>query len=285
MRLKKYNQFINEEHITQEELDSIIQSKGLKYVGKNGSIKYYSCDYDVVIPAKLVENGKLIIRFKEAGADFTAKNIGLTSLEGFPDTVEDTLNISNNQINSLEHCPAYIDEHFIAENNPLKNLKYFPKSVGRYINLANCELTSLVGLPENVLEDLHVENNKFETLEGSPKSIDGAFMLTGNLNLTSLEGCPGVIMGDFGLAGCDNLNSLYGITHRVHKVIAPDHLKVEEDFINNYEMSVLHSKNYWKELLEYVLKNGKDINSVNWPEGMVNDDLRKSGSVLHKYKF
>jgi Leucine-rich repeat (LRR) protein len=287
MILKDYKQFLNESK--EDDLDEIIRSKGLKlsHVNyKNGEMYFNAPNgIDVVINNKLVEDGKLRIKFNHVSGDFKAMYLDLTSMEGFPKIIDRNCYLSNNQITSLVGGPKTIGKHFVFQNNPITNLEGFPESVARYIDLGGCMLTSIEGLPTKVHDDLHLERNNITNLIGAPDSIDGAFVLTDNKELTSLEGFPGIVIGNVHLVGCDNLKSLYGITNRVHKVKPPKHLQVEADFINEYEMAVLHDKNYWKELLEYVLKNSKDIDGVNWPEGMINDDIRRSAKSLNKFKI
>jgi len=271
MILKNFKQFVNESN--DSDLEVMIKSRDLKisYVDENGDIYYNSSSYDsVAINSKMVNNNKLSIKFDKVDEDFKVQYLDVNTFEGFPNHVGKSLYVSNNDIDSLKYSPNFIGKHFIMQNNhSLISLDHFPEHVGSYIDFSGCSLTSLEGLPENVNDDLHLANNNLQNLKGAPKSVDGSFVLSGNKNLTSLEGFPGVVTGKAILLECENLKSLYGITNRVQKVVTPTHLKTEEDFINNYEMAVLHNKNYWKELLEFVIKNNKTVTSVNWPQDII----------------
>ena len=188
----------------------------------------------------------------------------LTSLEGSPEKVNGFFGCSHNDLTTLEGGPKVVKGQYSCSYNNLKNLKGSPDSIENYFDASY---------------------NDLRNLKGAPKAIDCYFDISGNDNLTSLEGGPEVVMTEYLMMDCINLKSLYGITHRVRKVTPPKHLQVEADFINNYEMAVLKKENYWTELLDFVIKNNKDLDGVNWPEGFITDDTRRSAKTTHKYKL
>lgn len=86
--------------------------------------------------------------------DIFLTDSGITSLKGFPKFVNGGVNLSRNDLTSLEYGPERVDYSFIIRDNfHLKTLKFLPKQVlGRYINTCgspiidisytvNCDIT------------------------------------------------------------------------------------------------------------------------------------------------
>ena len=62
----------------------------------------YSCDTSYEVQKDLVKNGKLVITFKDIAGDFECTWLGLTSLEGCPQTVAGDFACYKNKLTDLK---------------------------------------------------------------------------------------------------------------------------------------------------------------------------------------
>jgi hypothetical protein len=192
-----------------------------------------------------IENGKFRCRFKNWKGDFSISSgkgakFGLQSLEGMPQYIEGSCNISQcNSLKtlkdgpikvggsftcshlglvSLEGGPQEVEGSYDCSNNNLKTLDGAPKIVGKgleksYSRLAfNCKynkLTSLKGGPQEVFYgDYSCGHNPLTSLEGAPEKIEGNFSCDRTL-ITSLKSGPKTVGGSYDCSQCE-LTSLEG---------------------------------------------------------------------------
>jgi hypothetical protein len=138
------------------------------------------------IPVKFIEvTGDFVIARNHLGLG-TSMESKLESLDGCPETVGGTFDISNNQVLTLE---------------------YGPKKVGA-LKANNCKLQNLSGMPIVTSGNIMLDKNKeLKSLQGSPNEAE-IFSVT-NCDLRSLEGAPQVLTS-FDCSNNENLKSLVG---------------------------------------------------------------------------
>ena len=171
------------------------------------------------------------IDFGEVKGGFYCSELGLTSLEGAPQTVGGDFDCHRNQLTSLKGAPKEVGGSFDCFKNQLTSLEGAPQKVGGSFYCASNQLTSLEGAPQKVGKGFYCSNNRLTSLEGAPQevgeyfdcsynqltSLEGAPQEVGitfdcfNNYLTSLEGAPQTIGGNFDCRKNPNLNSLDGI--------------------------------------------------------------------------
>jgi hypothetical protein len=114
---------------------------------------------------------------------------------GFPEKIYGDLNISGNQIESLEGCTQEVMGSFNCSNNNLKSLVGGPTMVrDMYFCNSNKSLESLEGCPEKIGNRFEANDCSLTTLKGSPKEVGGDFYCNDN-NLTTMKGAPERIDG------------------------------------------------------------------------------------------
>ena len=265
MILKNYIEFINEDYKDPNTYD------GHYYVKKDNT---------------KIRDGKIAQFLPDTvTGNFECINLELKTLEGVSKYIGNNFNCNGNILTNLKGGPLEVENEYHCQLNVLTSLEGAPKHMPGSFDCSGNHLETFEGGPDWAEEFIGSQNEYLTSLRGSPKSIGGSFIIRDCTSLESLEGVPEVIMKDMIFKESIKLKSLYGLTHRIGRVLAPVHLKIEEDFLNNYEMAVLHKGNYWKELLNFVIKNSRDINSVNWPDGFITDDIRKSAVTTHKYNL
>lgn len=253
MKIKRFNSFINENAST-EEISSLLEKKGC--VLEDG---VWNCSKSFMAgreqPA-LIKDGKLVVKFGRIDGDFNINGVGydekLTSLEGFPTYVKDVLDISFNEITSLEGIGEF-----------------------RALEAASNKLTSLKGLPSHIKGFIAVDNNQITTMVGGPTKIDGYFDISNN-KLTDMVGSP-IVLTSFYLDE-NEIKSFNGV-QRIDRSFTLD--KKHFSSLPEEEISFLRSKatssgyhpeNYFKELILYVVdKFGpKGVLNLNIPEDVLN---------------
>ena len=98
---------------------------------------------------------------------------------------------SFNKLKSLEGCPQTVNESFFCYYNELKSLEGCPQTVGGGFDCFNNNLVSLESCPQTVSGDFSCGNNNLKSLKGCPQTINGDFMCSNN-KLTDLEYFPEV---------------------------------------------------------------------------------------------
>jgi hypothetical protein len=76
------------------------------------------------------------IKFRNAPSSFSIEFVGLKSMKGFPEYVEEDFSIMNNELSSLEYCPKIVNGDF----NCMYNAKQFTSSEVRQV----CEVKGIV---------------------------------------------------------------------------------------------------------------------------------------------
>ena len=140
--------------------------------------------------------------------NFYCANNNLITLEGSPNSVDDSFYCNDNKLTTLEGAPNSVDGNFNCSYNNLTTLEGAPNNVGASFYCNDNKLTTLEGAPNNVGASFYCNDNKLTTLEGAPNNVGASFYCSNN-NLTTLEGGPISVDGDF---YCSNnkLTSLEG---------------------------------------------------------------------------
>ena len=132
------------------------------------------------------------LNIKYEGGDLYVNDMGLTSLDGAPSSVDDSFYCANNQLTSLEGAPSSVGGSFYCTNNQLTYLEGAPSSVGGDFWCHNNQLTSLEGAPSSIGGDFYCAGNQLTSLEGAPSSVGGSFWCDIN-QLTSLRSIHRII--------------------------------------------------------------------------------------------
>lgn len=178
---------------------------------------YITVNGSIVIKPPFVKNGKLTVKFKSVKGTFNCNNLGLTTLEGCPQSVSEFL-CSGNNLTSLQYCPSEIRLAIKCLDNQLTNLDYLPEKCHRVycghnnikslssntckkmytldcsynplttfeginyelynIDCNHCEINSFAGLPPE-MKILRCDFNKLESITDLPK-ITGILSLKEN---------------------------------------------------------------------------------------------------------
>ncbi len=120
------------------------------------------------------------------GRHYLCANMALESLEFIASNVKCGLDISNNQISSLKHCPQSLSDNFIASNNMLTSLLEGPQKMGGEYRVNNNRLSSLEGIADVVKDHCDFSNNYVENYIFLPQvkkqgyTYDGKYKYVGN---------------------------------------------------------------------------------------------------------
>lgn len=90
----------------------------------------------------------LPFRFGEVTDNFLINNNDLISLEGCPAIVGGSFNCSGNKLYTLEHAPIYVGMDFWCTYNRIISLENMPLSIGGVIQLEYNNLMSIYGCPK-----------------------------------------------------------------------------------------------------------------------------------------
>jgi len=167
-------------------------------------------------------------------------------------TYKGNIDVSDLGLTSLEGAPKSVDGYFDCSNTSnLTSLKGAPKSVSGYFSCSgNPKLTSLKGAPENVGASFYCSHNpKLKSLKGTPKNVFGSFWCSYDVNLISLDGISKNIGSNFYCNG--NLKLTQSEVDKLvkcdikGKIIVSKGLKapIKEDF-KLYKK--LGDRKYWK---------------------------------------
>ncbi len=137
----------------------------------------------------------------------------LTSIEGLLPEVGKDINLNNNKLTSLNGMPDKVNGYFSCSGNKLTTLEGGPKKVNGGFDCRDNQLTTLEGGPEKVGESYICAGNMLSNLKGAPSEIKATFACYGN-KLTSLEGAPKYVAGDF----MAHNNALVDLTHAPKEV-------------------------------------------------------------------
>ena len=103
--------------------------------------------------------------------DFSCPNNKLTSLDGGPSFVSESLFVSHNALTSLKGSPSFIGRNLSCNDNKLTSLEGAPSSVGGSLFCNNNELTSIEGAPSQIGGYFYCRNNKLTSLSNIHKYI------------------------------------------------------------------------------------------------------------------
>jgi hypothetical protein len=98
---------------------------------------------------------------------------------------------SFNKLKSLEGCPQTVNESFFCYYNELKSLEGCPQTVGGGFDCFNNNLVSLESCPQTVSGNFSCGNNNLKSLKGCPQTVSGTFNC-GDNELRDLEHFPEV---------------------------------------------------------------------------------------------
>jgi len=101
------------------------------------------------------------------------------------------IDVSSNNLTSLEGAPQKVYGSFHCRNNNLSSLEGAPHTVQGHFHCSNNNLTSLEGAPQTVQGSFDCSNNKLTSLEHAPKTVQGYVDCGGN-RLISLKGLKGI---------------------------------------------------------------------------------------------
>ena len=153
-----------------------------------------------VTPAILkpfVKNGELTIKFGGCfgGGHFSTNNLNLTSMKGFPKSVQG-LNINENKFTSIEDISKIAGLTSLRCNdNMITSLKGCPEKMV-FLSCKNNRLTSLEGGPIQISDKYDCSNNQLSNLISAPEKVGDSFICSMN-PLISLEGAPKVVDNTF----------------------------------------------------------------------------------------
>jgi hypothetical protein len=146
---------------------------------------------------------------------YTLCDYNLTSLEGCPNIVDESLYVGRNKLTTLSHGPNEVKGDFIASYNKLTSLVSGPQIVDGSYEVSRCKLTSLDGSPNIVNGTFDITYNaNLTSLLGGPIDVGGAFIAR-RCDLLSLAGGPITVGGNYDITGNTNLLSLVHLPERI----------------------------------------------------------------------
>lgn len=196
---------------TTELIESLLKNSSIQTSKKDYTIEADGSVYwksEVKLTKNAVKDGKMLIKFSKVDGYFNCSDIGLTTLENSPKTVNGTFDCSKNQLKSLKGGPEEVVA-FIADGNQLgaaggTGLQYSPKKIIGYVtetdkrksiySVSGCQLTSLGnnGIESFGPGGFNCSNNKLTNLDGMDtvfsKGVYG-FDCSNNL-ITNLDKAP-----------------------------------------------------------------------------------------------
>lgn len=275
----KFADFISENILVKDECSSVeeyLTKKG--FIERAGLWNYEKDDANIIIEQKnfdllIDDNGNLKFNIGKVRGSFIMdpddKTKKLKSLKGFEHIDCHTLDLSNNEIESIGKIG-----HFIS------------------LNLSGNLINNIIGLQENILGYLDLSNNKITSLIGGPKHIKSFFDVTDN-PLTNLEGFPNV----YGTAQVsESIETFYGLQEfnrsinldKNFKNISEEEISFLKSLSNEYRF-----KNYCLELIQYTIENygSSNVANLNIPDKEINslpEDIKyliQSSKGLKKFNI
>jgi hypothetical protein len=130
----------------------------------------------------------------EGDLDCTSK--GLTTFEGMPEWVTESLYCSDNKFTSFEYCPQIISGNFYCYNNKITSFQYCPQVIGRDFWCFNNQFTSFKYCPQIIGRNFDCCTNQITSFKYCPQTIGGDFYCSNNF-ITNFKYCPQIIGGNF----------------------------------------------------------------------------------------
>lgn len=143
---------------------------------------------------------RIPFQFATIRGDFTVDGLNLTTLEGFPEHVTESVTLVNlSKVKSLKGITRIVGGILEIKNCGFESLEGFPEHIELAVDIDDIPIKTLKGLPETVNYDLTISKTKIASLEGAPKRCEGSFECTDNKSLFYLRGCPEWVGGDLRL--------------------------------------------------------------------------------------
>lgn len=139
---------------------------------------------------------KWLPKIKRVRGSLNISDNEFETLEGMPESISGTFDCSENKLKSLKGGPKYVGGDFICYENLLLSLEDAPKEIGGSIYVFENLLPSLKGSPKIVNGNFDCSRNRLQDLKGAPERVEGDFDCSQN-RIRSLEGIPKYIGGDF----------------------------------------------------------------------------------------
>lgn len=181
---------------------------------------------------------KLPVQFNKVEGNFYCQDSGLTTLKGCPkytksfscagstlksliggpEEVQDSYNITESSIESLEGFPKKVRGNIVLrDNKKLTSLKGCVEIAHNEFNVNDCEkLQSFEFGPKKIKATLHASYCKIQSFKHFPSEINGSCYLRGN-EIEDMEGVPSIINGALNLIG-NPIKSITGIEKQIKEV-------------------------------------------------------------------
>lgn len=203
-----------------------------------------------------------------------------------------------------------IDGDFIFSYNNIKNLEYLPTHVKGELKLDSCNINSMKNFNTKFDKGLDIRNNHIHRLENMPNIINGQLNVSGNM-LTTFEGCPEQVESFYAKDNwCNDLiNAPKRIKYYESKGWSDkrSNIDLDKDKINKIEFEFYIEKtsyiknddknkgitDYYSDLLMYIGNRFEidttayfdTISTVEWPEDMNIDNVKKSVKGISKFNI
>ena len=200
-----------------------------------------------------IKDGKFTIKFGHCTGNFDCSGWDLISLEGCPNTVDETFECGANNFVDLKGAPQNVKEFICSLCDNLQSLEGAPQTVELFALRYCPNLKNLKGAPQNVTT-LEVRCCGLTSLEGSPKSVVN-FDCSGNKELTSLQGGPQKCY-DYDCQRC-SLTSLKGAPAELGFLLCNHNQISDWSYIPKVtvKMSISDNLNITDQLLERIKQN------------------------------
>jgi len=269
--LDKFSDRINEAK-TYSSYEEFLLSK--KCVLEEG---YWNCPGHLMIPERIqnlfIKNGNLVCKFGIIKGKFT-----------FRAEMAQHKNTNPDKLTSLKGMPLEVGDRFTVDwQKGITSAIGCPRKVGGDVVFKGCRLTSLEGLPATC-QDLLLQSNQFTDLTGLSCSPRGNIDMSYG-KLTSLEGLTQEISCKHFDFRENKVSSLKGITNIKAEHFGTMNNKLPEfltDYIARYK-----GNNFFLDLLTYMMNNNlhAEVDTIYWPDGFLNDNLKKSVKGIGKFNI
>lgn len=116
---------------------------------------------------KPVPNGKIPVKIFSVVGDFSARDVGLVTLENFPTRVVGKFEIDDNKnLKTLEHGPQIVVGEFSCSGTGISSFEHAPKDIGGSTRAYSCNFTNLHNIHKQIKKlsgILNLENNHIKS--------------------------------------------------------------------------------------------------------------------------
>jgi len=184
----------------------------------------------------------------------TNKNLrSLKGIERLP--LVTALNVSNNQITSLEGLVGSNVTELVIHHNEIISLKGLAGSKVTKLYINNNQITSLKGLAGSKVIELYIAYNQITSLEGL-RGSDVAMLGIPYNRVTSLEGLAGSIMSELYIS-FNQVASLEGLCGSDVTALSIHNNPCYQQFQDEFKESVEKVKEYYNKKIESTNVNEK----------------------------